>query len=233
MSDEEKKAIKEVKHFNQLTRYWQEEEYEEKEIAEYITTVLNLIEKQQIEIKHQKEKIENQKKELAILNEKQEEFNKLVNTVNSYKGQYKRQQKEIEELREDKKKWEKVFDIGNKRKYKSKYLEEKRKENDNLLYPDSDEIYEKYYQQKDLIEKQSKEIEELIVKNHTIKQENEYLNCVIESDKDNYFNKNVVKDLIDKTEKEYQKELETNSIKGFILKIKLEAYKEILEGSYE
>ena len=30
LSDEEKKAIKEVKHFNQLTRYWQEEEYEEK-----------------------------------------------------------------------------------------------------------------------------------------------------------------------------------------------------------
>ena len=30
MSDEEKKAIKEVKHFKELTRYWQEEEYEEK-----------------------------------------------------------------------------------------------------------------------------------------------------------------------------------------------------------
>ena len=50
MTDEEKKAIKEIKHFNQLTRYWQEEEYEEKEIAEYITTILNLIEKQSKEI---------------------------------------------------------------------------------------------------------------------------------------------------------------------------------------
>lgn len=52
---EEKKAIKEVKHFNKLTRYWQEEEYEEKEIAGYITTILNLIEKQQKEIEELKE----------------------------------------------------------------------------------------------------------------------------------------------------------------------------------
>lgn len=55
MSDEEKKAIKEVKHFNQLTRYWQEEEYEEKEIAGYIGIILNLIEKQSKEIEELKE----------------------------------------------------------------------------------------------------------------------------------------------------------------------------------
>lgn len=61
-----------------------------------IETVLNLIQTQQAEIEHQKEKRENQKKELAILNEKQKEFNKLRNTVNSYKGQFKRQQVEIE-----------------------------------------------------------------------------------------------------------------------------------------
>lgn len=59
-------------------------------------TVLNLIQTQQAEIEHQKEKRENQKKELSILNEKQKEFNKLRNTVNSYKGQFKRQQTEIE-----------------------------------------------------------------------------------------------------------------------------------------
>ena len=66
-----------------------------------IIILKRIIEKQQKEIEHQKEKRENQKKELAILNEKQKEFNKLVNTVNSYKGQFKRQQKEIEELKED------------------------------------------------------------------------------------------------------------------------------------
>ena len=62
--------------------------------------LINLIEKQQKEIEHQKEKRENQKKELAILNAKQIEFNKLVNTVNSYKGQFKKQQEQIEELKE-------------------------------------------------------------------------------------------------------------------------------------
>ena len=41
-----------------------------------------------------------------------------------------------------------------------------------------------------LIEKLSKEIEEL-------KQEKEYLNCIIESDKDNYINKNEIKATIE------------------------------------
>ena len=63
---------------------------------EAIETVLNLIQTQQAEIEHQKEKRENQKKELSILYEKQKEFNKLVNTVKSYKGQFERQQAEIE-----------------------------------------------------------------------------------------------------------------------------------------
>ena len=58
LSDEEREAIKEVKHFNQLTRYWQEEEYEEKEIAEYITTILNLIEKQSKEIEEYKKQLD-------------------------------------------------------------------------------------------------------------------------------------------------------------------------------
>ena len=65
-----------------------------------IDKVIEIIEKQSKEIEHQKEKRANQKKELAILNAKQIEFNKLVNTVNSYKGQFKRQEKEIEELKE-------------------------------------------------------------------------------------------------------------------------------------
>ena len=69
----------------------------------FMITIKNLIEKQSKEIEHQIEKRANQKKELAILNAKQVEFNKLVNTLNSYKGQFKRQQKEIEELKEENK----------------------------------------------------------------------------------------------------------------------------------
>lgn len=61
--------------------------------------ISRIIEKQSKEIEHQIEKRANQKKELAILNAKQVEFNKLVNTVNSYKGQFKRQEKEIEEYK--------------------------------------------------------------------------------------------------------------------------------------
>lgn len=84
-------------------------EYEELKSLLYQGTIsqygkrklVEIIEKQSKEIEHQKEKRENQKKELAILNAKQIEFNKLVNTVNSYKGQFKRQQKELEELKED------------------------------------------------------------------------------------------------------------------------------------
>lgn len=51
------------------------------------------------ENEHKTEKIENQKAALAILNEKQKDFNKLQNTLSSYKGQFRRQEKEIEELK--------------------------------------------------------------------------------------------------------------------------------------
>ena len=69
-----------------------------KDIVEFRDSVEHLeksLQTQQAEIEHQKEKRENQKTELSILNEKQKEFNKLRNTVNSYKGQFKRQQAEI------------------------------------------------------------------------------------------------------------------------------------------
>ena len=94
LSDEEKEAIENIK-----------KEFEKNHILpdianEDLGTLLNLIEKQSKEIEHQIEKRANQKKELAILNAKQVEFNKLVNTVNSYKGQFKRQQKEIEKLKD-------------------------------------------------------------------------------------------------------------------------------------
>ena len=51
------------------------------------------------ENEHKTEKIENQKSELAILNDKQKDFNKLQNTLKSYKGQFRRQEKENEKLR--------------------------------------------------------------------------------------------------------------------------------------
>ena len=50
------------------------------------------------ENEHKTEKIENQKSELAILNNKQKDFNKLQNTLKSYKGQFRRQEKENEKI---------------------------------------------------------------------------------------------------------------------------------------
>ena len=47
------------------------------------------------------EKIENQKNELAILNDKQKDFNKLQNKLNSYEGQFRRQEKEINILNKE------------------------------------------------------------------------------------------------------------------------------------
>lgn len=112
MSDEEKEI------FNNLKEYMQSEIdngyhkfiYNDLDWDFKCIDCINAIDnalKQSKEIEHQKEKRENQKRELAILNAKQIEFNKLVNTVNSYKGQFKRQQKELEELKEDNKhQWE-------------------------------------------------------------------------------------------------------------------------------
>ena len=108
LSDEEKKALKELTEIKELVE--EDLKYEDYEVTatldqidlESLVTILNLIEKQSKEIEHQIEKRANQRQELAILNAKQIEFNKLVNTVNSYKGQFKRQQKEIEELKADK-----------------------------------------------------------------------------------------------------------------------------------
>ena len=53
-----------------------------------------------------------------------------------------KQQKVLEE-------YERIFDVFNERKYRKKYLEERRKEEPNLLYPDTDEIYQKYYEEKE------------------------------------------------------------------------------------
>lgn len=51
MSDEEKKAMIELNHFSNMTAYWKQEEYTNSEIDNYIKLILNLIEKQQKEIK--------------------------------------------------------------------------------------------------------------------------------------------------------------------------------------
>ena len=82
LSDEEKKAIKEVNHFKEITRYWQEEEYEEKEIAGYIETILNLIEKQSKEIEELKNKI--MEKELEIIGKEEDTKASMGEIIEQY-----------------------------------------------------------------------------------------------------------------------------------------------------
>ena len=160
MNDEEKKAIKIVKEIKNIKFKVTSSFYSSGTVSltieekEAIDTILNLITKLQKEIEHQKEKRENQKGELAILNEKQKEMNKLINDVKSYKGQFKRQEKEIKKLQKEnetiiklnanmsKRHLNDIFKIKNYEKQidlMSEYMEE------NMDEYQLDEIYAKQY----------------------------------------------------------------------------------------
>lgn len=174
LSDEEKEA---VEYFKDDINYLEDALNHPNFLGHFIAIrdkefqmlkiLVNLIEKQSKEIEHQKEKRENQKKELAILNAKQIEFNKLVNTVNSYKGQFKKQEKEIEELKEKNRQGKmrivqleneitariedvnKYFTPNDKIKAKIEVLEKLQKE-----FPNNDEIRIKIIAYKELLEKE-------------------------------------------------------------------------------
>lgn len=60
--------------------------------------------------------------------------------------------KENEELKSDNLEKERVLEIFDNRKYRKRYLKERRKEEPNLLYPDGDEIYKRYYELKKRID---------------------------------------------------------------------------------
>lgn len=61
-------------------------------------------------------------------------------------------QKENKELKSDNLEKARILEMFDDRKYRKKYLEERRKEETNLLYPDGDEIYKRYYEQKKQID---------------------------------------------------------------------------------
>lgn len=105
LSEEEKKAIELIKQYKN--------EIKNKDIKPIfiLDTALNLITRLKKEIEHQKEKRENQKTELAILNEKQKDMNKLINDVKSYKGQFERQEREITKLQKENKEKDKQIDL--------------------------------------------------------------------------------------------------------------------------
>ena len=133
-----------------------------------------IIEKLQKENEHKAEKIENQKNELAILNEKQKDFNKLKNTTKSWEGQYRRTLKENKNLKATNKDLQKSVDmiyadyqdIGNKAFEYSEKIEQLQKENIDLKakleykqYGDLDNIeFEKYINY--IVDTRTKELKE-------------------------------------------------------------------------
>ena len=63
--------------------------------------------------------------------------------------------------------YETTLDIFNNREYRKKYLEERRSEEENLLYPDADEIYKRYYEQQEKnkkLEKENTDMKEVYLK---------------------------------------------------------------------
>ena len=70
----------------------------------------------------------------------------------------KKIQKKNEKLKENNMEYKRILDLADNRIYRKKYLEERRKEQPNLLYPDSDEIYRRYYELKEENEHLHREI---------------------------------------------------------------------------
>ena len=124
---------------------------------------------------------------------------------------YKRVLKENEELISDNLEYQRIQDIFDKRTYRKKYLEERRKEEPNLLYPDADEIYRRYYELQKENQQLRKEINRENKKCMVTTEEIEDIIAEIKAEKLNY------------SENEYYLE---NEIKGYAI----DKLKELLES---
>ena len=119
MNEEENKSINNLFHLQHINTYLDLHKKESFKIknktiikwSQSVEILLNLITKLQKEVEHQKEKRENQKTELAILNEKQKEMNKLKNTVSSYCGMFRKQEREIRKLQKENKEKDNQIDL--------------------------------------------------------------------------------------------------------------------------
>lgn len=106
----------------------------------------------------------------------------------------KKIQKENEKLKENNMEYKRILDLADNRIYRKKYLEERRKEELNLLYPDSDEIYQRYYELKQENEKLKNKLLDTLEGQKVIKEETpQYI-------KENYISKEKVKNMIKEKE---------------------------------
>lgn len=103
-------------------------------------------------------------------------------------------QKENEELKEYNMTYKRILGLADNRIYRKKYLEERRKEQPNLLYPDSDEIYQRYYELKQENEKLKTKLSNILEAQKVIKVE------TLSYIKENYIPIQKVKDKIKELE---------------------------------
>ena len=137
LSEEEKKAIE---IFTDLINYlekWNKNLTVVPDDKKYYEILLNLITKLEKEVEHQKEKRENQRTELAILNEKQKEMNKLKNTVSSYCGMFRKQEREIRKLQKENEEKDKQIDLMSKYIYSTQI-------ECNVYYKNKEEVKNKF-----------------------------------------------------------------------------------------
>ena len=143
MNDEEKGIVNEVKQLlENLTGLAITERFNNKYAgfnflinSRNVDILIKVIEKQQTKIK--------------LL---EDDLYSANDTIENILNELDRLQKENEKLISDNLEYQRIQDIFDKRTYRKKYLEERRKETPNLLYPDGDEIYKRYYEQKKQID---------------------------------------------------------------------------------
>lgn len=100
------------------------------------------------DIKNIEEIIELSKEEIAAKNENITAILDITDLISlkHILSDYKRVLKENEEFKEYNMEYKRILDLADNRIYRKKYLEERRKEEPDLLYPDADEIYRRYYE---------------------------------------------------------------------------------------
>jgi predicted RNase H-like nuclease (RuvC/YqgF family) len=104
-----------------------------------------------------------------------------ANAISNVLNEIERLNKENKELKEDLEEYQQIGIMQFNRPYAKRYLEEKKKEIPNLLYPDSEEIYIAYFDLKERIERLNKELE---FERQIKKEVREYVKPFVELDND-------------------------------------------------
>lgn len=98
------------------------------------------------------------------------EVNKLYNEdLKTVLSLVQTQQEDIED-------YQRILDTFDKREYRKRYLEEERAKRPGMLYPDADEVYQRYYEQKEEIEQLKMKLAESCARalNSDLKQKNKH-----------------------------------------------------------